>query len=58
MVKWIPVVVGAVVALLGISDVGSFVSGFITAYPAVAAALAGLATIIASILKSPVAPKV
>ena len=58
MTKWIPVIVGAVVALLGISDVGSIATGFVTAHPAVAAALAGIATIIASILKSPVAPKV
>ena len=58
MTKWIPIIVGAVVALLGVSDVGSVASGFIVAHPAVAAALAGIATIIASILKSPVAPKV
>jgi len=52
MLKWLPAVVGAVVALIGaFSDI---LLPFVQANPTLVAVLAGLATVIASLLKSPV----
>jgi len=52
--NWIPSLVAAVVALLGVF--GQPVQDFITSHPAIVAVLAGLGTIIASLLRSPIQP--
>ena len=51
MTKFWPSLVAAVVALLGVF--ADPVQAFIAAHPAVSAALAGLATIVAHLMKSP-----